>query len=131
MKMLVVDDELNNRVLLQKLLEPYGEVDVVIDGLESVEAFQLAHTESQPYDMIFMDIMMPEMDGHQAVQHIRKKESEMGIAPRDEAKIIMVTALDSPKEVMKAYYRDGCTDYVTKPITKQKIDDKLKEYIGL
>ena len=127
MKMLVVDDEFNNRVLLSKILEPYGPVDRVIDGQEAVDAFTLAHTEKAPYDMIFMDIMMPNMDGHQAVQTIRKKEAEMGLPPQDEAKIVMVTALDSAKDAMKAYYRDGCTNYVTKPITKSKIDDVIKE----
>ncbi len=128
MKMLVVDDDFNNRTLLQKLLSPYGSADVVIDGREAVDAFVLAHSEGAPYDLICMDIMMPEMDGHQAVQIIRGKEREMGISPQDEAKILMVTALDSPKEVMRAYYRDGCTDYITKPITKEKIDNKLREY---
>ncbi|MEO5362472.1 MAG: response regulator [Magnetococcus sp. DMHC-8] len=122
MKMLVVDDEFNNRILMGRLLEAHGTVDMVIDGREAVDAFLMAHAENAPYDMIFMDIMMPNMDGHQAVQAIRKKEGEMGIVSRHEVKVIMVTALDSPKEAMKSYYHDGCTDYVTKPITKQKID---------
>lgn len=131
MKMLVVDDEFNNRILLSKILESYGSVDMVIDGQEAVDAFVLAHTEKEPYAIIFMDIMMPNMDGHQAVQTVRKKEAEMGILPQEEVKIVMVTALDSAKDAMKAYYRDGCTDYVTKPITKKKIDDVLRESLGV
>ena len=131
MKMLVVDDEFNNRILLSKILESYGSVDMVIDGQEAVDAFTLAHTEKEPYDIIFMDIMMPNMDGHQAVQTMRKKEAEMGVLPQDEVKVVMVTALDSAKDAMKAYYRDGCTDYVTKPITKKKIDDVLRESLGV
>lgn len=130
MKMLVADDEFNNRVLLRKILEPYGEVDLVIDGQEAVDAFTLAHAENTPYDVVFMDIMMPNMDGHQAVQTMRKKEAEMGLLPQDEVKVVMVTALDSAKDAMKAYYRDGCTDYVTKPITKSKIDNVLRESFG-
>ena len=122
MKMLVADDEFNNRVLMSRLLEQYGTVDMVIDGQEAVDAFLLAHAEQTPYDVIFMDIMMPNMDGHQSVQTIRKREAELGIVSRQEVKVIMVTALDAAKEAMKAYYHDGCTDYVTKPITKQKLD---------
>ena len=129
MRMLVVDDDFNNRMLLQKLLASYGEAETVVDGQEAVEAFLLAHSEGRPYELVCMDIMMPEMDGHQAVQIIRAKEKELGIAPRDEVKVLMVTALDSPKEVMKAYYRDGCTDYLAKPITKEKIDGKLRDYL--
>ncbi|MEO5340874.1 MAG: response regulator [Magnetococcus sp. MYC-9] len=130
MKMLVVDDELNNRVLMGRLLESYGPVDLVVDGREAVEAFHMAHAENAPYTMIFMDIMMPNMDGHQAVQAIRKKEAELGIVSRQEVRVIMVTALDSPKEAMKSYYHDGCTDYVTKPITKQKIDHLMQGMQG-
>ena len=130
MKMLVADDELNNRVLLRKILESYGGVDLVVDGQEAVDAFKLAHSENVPYDVIFMDIMMPNMDGHQAVQTMRKQEAEMGIMPQDEVKVVMVTALDSAKDAMQAYYRDGCTDYVTKPITKSKIDNVLQESFG-
>ena len=122
MKMLVADDELNNRLLMGRLLELYGTVDLVIDGQEAVDAFLLAHGENEPYDIVFMDIMMPNMDGHQAVQAMRKKEAKLGIVSQHEVKVIMVTALDSPKEAMKSYYHDGCTDYVTKPITKEKID---------
>jgi two-component system chemotaxis response regulator CheY len=126
MKMLVVDDELNNRVLMGRLLEPYGTVDLVIDGREAVDAFLLAHAENEPYDFIFMDIMMPNMDGHQAVQAMRSREAEWGILSRQEVKVIMVTALDSPREAMRSYYHDGCTDYMTKPITKQKIEHILQ-----
>ncbi|MBF0401014.1 MAG: response regulator [Magnetococcales bacterium] len=121
-KILVADDELNNRILMAKLLERYGTVDMVVDGREAVDAFLMAHTEEAPYDVIFMDIMMPNMDGHQAVQAMRKKEASLGLVSRNEVKVIMVTALDSPKEAMKSYYNDGCTDYVTKPVTQQKID---------
>ncbi|MBF0182807.1 MAG: response regulator [Magnetococcales bacterium] len=131
MKMLVADDELNNRVLMGRLLEAYGTVDLVIDGREAVDAFLLAHTEKEPYDLIFMDIMMPNMDGHQAVQAIRSREAEWGILSRHEVKVIMVTALDSPKEAMRSYYHDGCTDYMTKPITKQKIEHILQRAVGL
>ncbi|MBF0161310.1 MAG: response regulator [Magnetococcales bacterium] len=122
MKMLVADDEFNNRVLMGRLLEAYGQVDLVVDGREALDAFLLAHAENEPYDIVFMDIMMPNMDGHQSVQAMRKKEAELGLVAQREVKVIMVTALDSPKEAMKSYYHDGCTDYITKPVTRQKLE---------
>ncbi|MBF0612274.1 MAG: response regulator [Magnetococcales bacterium] len=128
MKILIVDDEFNNRMLMQKLLSPYGSCDVVVDGQEALEAFILAHAEGEPYELICMDIMMPEMDGHQSVQAIREKEKELAVAPRDEVRILMVTALDSPKDVLRAYYQDGCTDYMVKPVTREKVEEKLREY---
>lgn len=126
MKVLVVDDEFHNRLLLKKLLGPYGEVDLVTDGVEALQTFTMAHEEGLPYDIIFMDIMMPNMDGHEAVQAMRKMEmAELGICSPDGARIVMLTALDAPKDIMQAFYRDGCTEYIVKPLTQEKLDDIL------
>ncbi|MBF0588244.1 MAG: response regulator [Magnetococcales bacterium] len=128
MRVLIVDDEFNNRMLLQKLLAEHGDCDIVVDGREAVDAFLMAHEDSDPYQLICMDIMMPEMTGNQAVVEIRRKERELGIPTPQEAIIIMTSALDSPKEVMKAYFKSGCTDYLVKPITPDMLAAKLKEY---
>ncbi|MBF0186704.1 MAG: response regulator [Magnetococcales bacterium] len=125
MKILIADDELNNCTLLQKLLEPYGISDIVVDGLEAVDAFVMAHADGEPYELICMDIMMPEMDGNQAVKAIRQKEQELGVTSAEEVKILMVTALDSPKDVMNSFYKAGCSDYLVKPLSKDKVDEKM------
>ncbi|MBF0620451.1 MAG: response regulator [Magnetococcales bacterium] len=131
MKVLIADDEFNNRMLLQKLMSQHNaSSDMVVDGQEAVDAFVMAHADGEPYNLILMDIMMPEMDGHKAVSAIRTKEKELGIHPSGEVKIIMVTALDSPKDVIKAYYRDGATDYMVKPVNHGTLTDKLKN-LGL
>jgi two-component system chemotaxis response regulator CheY len=59
---------------------------------------------------------MPNMNGHQALNEIRKLESERGIKPSAEAKVIMVTALNDPSTVVKAYYKGGGSAYLPKPI---------------
>jgi two-component system chemotaxis response regulator CheY len=71
--------------------------------------------------------MMPEMDGREALKLIRQKEKESGIQPNNEVKIIMITALDTPKEVINAYYHGGCTNYLVKPVDKKKIESVIKE----
>jgi Response regulators consisting of a CheY-like receiver domain and a winged-helix DNA-binding domain len=130
MKTLIVEDDFISRTILKKILIPYGSCDTVVNGKEAVEAFTIARAEGIPYDLICLDIMMPEMDGREALKIIRQKEKSTGVMPKDEVKIIMITALDTPKEVIDAYYKGGCTSYIVKPIQKVKIIENIKE-LGL
>lgn len=128
MRSLIVEDDFTSRFILQKMLSPYGPCDIAVNGQEAVDAFMLALKENSPYDLICLDIMMPKMDGQDALRIIRQKEKEIGIEPKNEVKIIMITALDTPKDVMEAFYKGGCTTYLVKPIEKKKIINLLKEY---
>lgn len=128
MRILIVDDNFNNRRLLQKILSPFGECDLAVNGKEALEAYFLAFDEAEPYDLICLDIMMPEMDGQEVLRTIREKEVEMGFKKLEEVKIIMITGNDSPKEAMDAYFRGGCTDYMMKPIDKDLLLNLLKEH---
>jgi two-component system chemotaxis response regulator CheY len=126
MKLLVVEDDFGSRRMMQKLLEPYGDVDVVVDGEEAVEAFKMAWEESAPYDIVFMDIMMPKMDGHEALKRLRELEREMGVKSADEVKVIMTSVLEDPKNVIEAYYGGSATNYLIKPIDREELEDELE-----
>jgi two-component system chemotaxis response regulator CheY len=130
MRVLVVEDDFTSRKILQKILGPYGEVDIAVNGLEAVEAFTQSLNDAKPYELVCMDIMMPEMDGQTALKRIRAIEKERGVAPAGEAKIIMTTALDDPKNVVEAYYKGGATSYVPKPIDKHMLLHLIKN-LGL
>lgn len=126
MRILIVEDELVSRLLLQKLLTVIGTCDIAVNGKEGIEAFTLAWKEKKPYGLICLDIMMPDMDGHEALRAIREREREMGIKGlREEVKILMTTALTDEKNVMDAFYW-GATEYLFKPITKKALFEKLK-----
>ncbi len=126
MRVLVVEDDFTSRKVLQKILSPFGEVDIAVNGLEAVEAFESALGDKRPYDLICMDIMMPEMDGQEALKKIRAVEKSQNIRPSDEVKVIMTTALDDPKHVVEAYYKGGAPSYVPKPIDKHMLLHLLK-----
>lgn len=125
MRILIVEDEFSGRVLLMQLLSEYGKTDVAVNGKEAVTAFQTALDAGEPYDLLCLDIMMPEMDGHEALKAIREIEEQKGIQGLDGVKIIMTTALDDPKNVFKAF-REQCEAYLVKPIRKEKLMDTLK-----
>jgi two-component system chemotaxis response regulator CheY len=126
MKMLIADDDFTSRMLLQKIISPYGTSHVVIDGNEAVQAFQMAWEENKPYDLICMDIMMPNMDGNEAVRKIREMEMQMGVKQMNKVFIMMTSSLsesDDIKNAMKA----GASWYLLKPIDGQKLLNKLRE----
>jgi len=125
MRALVVEDDFASRRMMQRLLASYGEIDVVVDGEEAVEAFKIAWDESRPYDVIFMDIMMPRVDGQEALRRIRAVERDMGIRTVDEVKIVMTTVMEDPKNVVAAYQDGGATAYLVKPIDLEKLRKEL------
>ncbi len=130
MRVLVVEDDFGSRRMMQKLLGPYGDIDLVVDGEEAVKAFRMAWEEKKPYVVVFMDIMMPKMDGHEALKRIREMERELGVKPANEAKVIMTSVLDDPKNVIEAYYEGAATSYLLKPIDRDKLAFELSR-LGL
>jgi len=130
MRVLVVEDDFGSRKLLQSILGEYGECDVAVDGEEAVQAFKLAWKEQRPYDLVCMDIMMPKVNGQEALKAIRDWERDAGVKPSQEVKVIMTTVLDDPKNVIDALYKGGASAYVVKPINKEKFLKEVKE-LGL
>ncbi|AMK11604.1 MAG: response regulator [Pseudodesulfovibrio sp.] len=121
MRILIVEDEFTSRKLLTALLSDFGRCDTASDGVECVDAFRKAIEENDPYDLVCMDIMMPNKDGHQALKDIRTMEQEAGVSAVDEAKVIMITALNDPKTVVRAYYKGGAAAYLPKPIEVESL----------
>ena len=124
MKCLIVEDDFAARRLMQKYLSIHGDCDVAVDGKEAVEAFRQAMDEKELYDLICLDIMMPNMDGHEALKTIRQIESEHGVSGLDCVKVIMTTALDDSKNVMGSF-TEGCEAYIVKPVEKDKLLEEM------
>ena len=127
MKVLIAEDDFARRKFMLRFFEKYGECDVTVDGKEAVEAYKMAVECGEPYDLICLDIMMPEMDGHQALKTIRKIEEENGVSEDDRIKIVMTTALSETRHVTKAF-ENGCTAYAGKPINQDKLEAMLKKF---
>ncbi|HIJ77989.1 MAG TPA: response regulator [Deltaproteobacteria bacterium] len=121
MKILIVEDEFVSRTLLQEIFSPYGVCHAASNGLECLAAFQKGLDENKRYDLICLDIMMPEMDGQQALKKIREIEQERGIGGKDLVKVIMVSALGDAKNIMKSFMKGQCEAYLTKPIDSEKV----------
>ncbi|WP_130470986.1 response regulator [Candidatus Magnetaquicoccus inordinatus] len=128
MKILIVDDVVANRIMLGNFLTPLGQCDMATNGVEALDWVEAALAENRPYDLILLDIMMPKMDGQETLKAIRDLEQTHQQSGGKEAVILMVTAYDAPEMVTQAFFKGYCTDFLSKPITRQVLMDKLQEY---
>jgi len=118
-KVLLVDDS-NTVILMEKMILAKGAYEIVI-ARDGAEAIVKAHSE-QP-DVILLDVVMPKLDGLSACAAIRQHESTAHIP------IIMVTTRGEEHNIETAF-RNGCTDYVTKPINGLELLAKLQNILG-
>ncbi|EHQ89985.1 response regulator [Desulfosporosinus youngiae] len=129
MRILIAEDDLTSRKFLFKFLSQYGECDLVVDGLEALDAFLMSLKEGKPYDLICLDIMMPKVDGVKVLKAIRDLETQKGLLPEKRAKVIMTTALAETQFVQNAF-EIGCEAYAAKPIDITKLLEVLQR-LGL
>ncbi|MFZ5810435.1 MAG: response regulator [Thermodesulfobacteriota bacterium] len=126
MKILVVEDDATSRDVLFSILSEIGPCDVAADGEEGLRVFDAALAGGQPYDLVCLDILLPGMDGQELLRSIRDLEARTRPEGGFEAKVVMITALSDPKNVVEAFYRGGATAYVPKPIDR----DHLFQVLG-
>ena len=122
MKILVVEDDFVSGKVMKKMMSSYGEVDIASYGEKGVELFEKALNEKNPYDVVCLDIMMPEMDGYEVLKRIRNLENQRGIL--EGTKVIITSALGDFNNI-KAAYREQCEYYLVKPIEKEKLEEVL------
>jgi PAS domain S-box-containing protein len=119
-RLLVAEDQLENRILLNKILEPFEfDIKEATNGKEAVEIFELWHP-----DLIWMDIRMPVMDGLEATHRI--KSTDVG----KHTKVIAITA-HAMEEDRQRIMQAGCDDFIRKPYRDTEIFDVLARHLGL
>ncbi len=128
MKILIVEDDLTTLEMIKGILSDYGNCDTALNGKEGINAFESAIENKDAYDLVCLDILMPEMDGQEMLKLIRDKEKDMGVGRDDEVKVIMVTTMDTADHVTEAYYKGGCTSYLIKPVDAKKLLGLLKAF---
>jgi two-component system, chemotaxis family, chemotaxis protein CheY len=126
MKMLIVDDEMTNRKLLMTMLEDLGSCDLAVNGKEAVDLFKGSMENKDFYDIIFLDIKMPVMDGHEALQTIREIEESKGVMIGNGVKVVMVSALGDKNNIL-ASFQEGCEYYLVKPFLQNKLYQLIEE----
>jgi CheY-like chemotaxis protein len=118
LRILLAEDNVVNQMVMKKMLNKLGyHVNVAADGEEVLHSLEL-----MPYDLILMDVQMPEMDGFEATRAIRKL-----LASADQPKIIAITAhaLEGDREKC---LDAGMDDYLSKPVKMADLEEMLAKY---
>jgi signal transduction histidine kinase/ActR/RegA family two-component response regulator len=119
-KLLLAEDMEVNRIILETLLEPTGiEIIDAVDGKDAVAKF-----EENDFDLIFMDVHMPEMNGYDATRQIRK-------SPKPTAQTVPIIAMTASifKEDIEACLQSGMNDHIGKPINIAQVIAKMTTYL--
>ena len=114
-RILIMEDDMVSRKFLSKYLSRYGDCDLVVDGLEAIDAYLLAMKDGLAYDLICLDVMMPKIDGIRVLKTIRDLERQHQVPEMEASKIIMTTVLGET-EIVKSAVDYGCNAYASKPI---------------
>jgi signal transduction histidine kinase/ActR/RegA family two-component response regulator len=117
-RILVVDDVATNQIVLKALIGQYLDAETLVIDLASSGREAINAVAAKGYDLVLMDIQMPEMDGVTAMRCMRE------VATADGMRIAAVTALASP-ESERALLDDGFCDYLPKPVTSDTLRELL------
>jgi signal transduction histidine kinase/CheY-like chemotaxis protein/HPt (histidine-containing phosphotransfer) domain-containing protein len=125
-RILVVDDIPTNLKVVDGLLAPYmAEVDTCLSGSQAIDMVKRSALEKRGYDIVFMDHMMPEMDGIEATKIIRSLEGECF----RNMPVIALTA-NAVVGMREMFLENGFNDFISKPIDVSNLDEVLNRWIA-
>jgi two-component system, chemotaxis family, chemotaxis protein CheY len=126
-KILIVEDEPTSRKTLNSFLLTLGEVDIAVNGNKAITAVEKAIENNKPYELIFLDIIMPELDGITTLKKIRRLETQHEVNEHAKSKVIMTSANTDKDVILKAAHA-GCTSYMIKPIDKTRLYNEIRKH---
>lgn len=126
MKSLVVEDDATSRQVLIQILKAHGSVEAAENGRVALDKVRAACETNNPFDLICLDIMMPELDGQAALEELRAIEQAFGLEGLDGAKVIMTTALGDKENILRAFNAQ-CEAYLVKPVSKAGLEAQLRK----
>ena len=127
MRSLVIEDDPTSRLFLKRFLERYGEVVIAGDGQHGLYSFYEGLETEKPFDLVCLDLSMPNMDGMQALNLIRKAEDQRGISNEAGSKIVIVTSTTESKVILQSF-RSGCAAFMSKPFNSGKFKRQLRDF---
>jgi two-component system chemotaxis response regulator CheY len=123
MRILIIDDEFVALTKMMTILSQYGHCTAATNGRQAYEMYCEAIMQNEPFDLITIDLNMPELDGLELLERFRTYEKSAGAAsPRK----IVVTAEGQPHKVLAANKRH-CDAYLVKPVSREVLCNKLEE----
>lgn len=123
-KALIVEDVLIIQRLLEHILGDKAECIAVTDGKSAVQRFSQEYFNGVPFNLVCLDIFLPEMNGLDVLSYIRNFESEIKLKEDERSKIVMVTSVSSANTIKQAREK-GCNGYIIKPFSIEDVQEEL------
>lgn len=123
MRFLIVDDDESVILFLRTVLSAFAECLTACNGVEALSAFEAALDEDRPFAAVFMDILMPDMNGTQVVQELRRLE-EAHNQPTP-FKLILISVLTDTKNVSESFFHGRADVYLPKPLIRDVVLHEL------
>lgn len=122
LKTLIIDDEIQGYTCIKSML---GVCDIVESGLIGVEYAETALKIKSYYNLILLDVVIPDLDGIEVIRKIRDLEKSYNIKSSSEAKIVVVSSRRDEPTILEAF-RNGATGWIDKPVATDLFLIKLK-----
>ncbi len=125
LKTLIVEDELDIQKLINIYLSSLAVCDFANDGLEGLKLFKSARKNGRPYDLVILDILMPNLDGGGMLKQLRAWEEEDGLIRPQGTKVIVLTVLDENLNIVQPFKSLG-DGYIIKPFSQTELLKAVK-----
>lgn len=122
MRILIVEDDLIVQLFLKTVLGHYGQCFTASDGRAAVRAYSDAAAGGEPFDVVFMDIMMPEMNGLIAIDRIREYEALHPWRVPRPAQVVVATALEDSQDILHAICSGNVFAHMKKPLLREDLE---------
>ena len=126
MKSLVVDDEFVPRMVLQRILQAHGPCDAATTTAEAMAAVRHAIDLKNPYQLICLDIEMPDGSGQDVLKEIRRLEEELTVPSELRARVLMASGHSEAEQVKTSFFNGG-DGFLVKPVEPERLMRKLRE----
>ena len=125
MKVLVIEDDSSTQLLVKKIFGDNVELTVCGESVEGIDLFVDKMIAFDPFDVVLIDINLPDLNGVHTLHLLRRFELVKGIMDKRKAKIIMMTGTADEQNV-KSSLANGCDQFLIKPVSKEKVEAKFK-----
>ncbi len=126
MKFLLVDDDESILLFLKTTLAEYAHCVAAANGEEAISAFEAALADGNPFTAVFMDIVMPGMDGNQVVRRLREIESAERSDETRGFKLVMISVCTDTQNVSDSFFYGQAAAYIPKPLRQEVLLRELR-----
>jgi two-component system chemotaxis response regulator CheY len=129
-RILIVEDDPVSQLFMSTVLSRYGQCSMACDGVAAVSDYIDASLCGNPFELVFMDIMLPKLDGLSAIERIREFEGHNPWHVPNPAQVVVVSAKDDLPNHIRAYCAHDILSYMQKPLERADLEATMDKIVN-